>query len=108
MNKDVNIASRIVDEYFPQASLIRTTQRLSNEAVKEMGFNVDYTEMVRYVEKLSGVIIQSSLWIFNTNGSYWVMRCEVNHNRFDWEILMVDFLDPNENEDDRRKEIRCK
>uniref|UniRef100_A0A6A7GBZ6 NAD(P)-dependent oxidoreductase n=2 Tax=Hirondellea gigas TaxID=1518452 RepID=A0A6A7GBZ6_9CRUS len=61
MNKDINIANRIMDDYFPEALLMRTTQVLSNNAVKEMGYDADYTEMVRYVEKVANVIIQSPL-----------------------------------------------
>lgn len=61
MDKDINIANRILDDFFPEASLMRTTQILSNRAVKEMGYDADYTEMVRYVEKVSNVIIESPL-----------------------------------------------
>lgn len=61
MDKDVNIANTILDAYYPEAKIMRVTKELSNKSLTIFGFDADYTEYVRFIEKMSGVLIKSPL-----------------------------------------------
>ncbi|KAK3271130.1 hypothetical protein CYMTET_20501 [Cymbomonas tetramitiformis] len=54
MNKDVGIAGRLLEEYFPEAVLLKAAQQLMLQAVETQGSDVDYTEVVKALEAKAG------------------------------------------------------
>ena len=55
MDKDVRIANDLLDEHFEDATIIRNTGRLLEEALEleELSFDSDYTEVVKLLEAQS-------------------------------------------------------
>jgi len=57
MLKDVRLCNKLLERQLPQAEIMPVTQRLVERSVEEFGFDADYTEVVRTVEKAAGVEI---------------------------------------------------
>lgn len=57
MAKDVGIANRILDQYFPRGQVYRHTLKVHFDAMAagEVSFDADYTEIVKHQEKQAGV-----------------------------------------------------
>ena len=60
MRKDVANANNLLDDVYPQAVLMRATRQLCNEAVRVYGFNADYTELARLIERAAGTQLVSA------------------------------------------------
>ena len=55
MAKDCRIASSLISEYFPDATLLPEISRLMNTAeASEWGCQADYTEIIRLLEQRAG------------------------------------------------------
>lgn len=57
MAKDVNIATELMDEYFPGAQVYRRTLKVHSDALAAgtVSFDDDYTEIVKHQELIAGV-----------------------------------------------------
>merc|ERR1712039_72693 len=61
MAKDVNIATELMDEYFPGAQVYRRTQKVHFDAMAAgtVSFDSDYTEIVKHQELLAGTKLRA-------------------------------------------------
>ena len=58
MRKDVGIAADLVAEHAPGATLIPAVRELYDAAMEELGQDVDYTAVVKRLERLEGVVLE--------------------------------------------------
>merc|ERR1712039_277561 len=61
MAKDVNIATELMDEYFPGAQVYRRTQKVHFDAMAAgtVSYDSDYTEIVKHQELLAGTKLRA-------------------------------------------------
>merc|ERR1712151_1017971 len=61
MAKDVNIATELMDEYFPGAQVYRRTQKFHFDAMAAgtVSFDSDYTEIVKHQELIAGTKLRA-------------------------------------------------
>ena len=57
MNKDVGIANSLLDEYFPDATMLRVTRDMMADTVRKYGEKADYMYAARMVEESAHVDI---------------------------------------------------
>jgi 3-hydroxyisobutyrate dehydrogenase len=65
MRKDVEIANQLLDTHFPDASIMRNTRRLMDDALQridELDGDSDYTEVIRGLEALAGTDLRQNSW----------------------------------------------
>jgi len=62
MQKDVNIAVDLLDEHFPQSTVIKNTQQqiLDSMDLDDVHFDSDYTEVIKILEKRAGADLRSA------------------------------------------------
>jgi len=62
MQKDVKIANDLLDANFPEATVMRNTQKLIEDSMKldDVHFDSDYTEVVKILEARAGTELRSS------------------------------------------------